>query len=137
MADRQPAFLYIEDHPASRMVMQLLLKELLGFEDLTLFEDSRDVVQRLEASGKTFDVVFLDLHVDPLDGVAVLKLLRQHETFASLRVVALTAGMMLDELNTVREAGFDGLISKPINLESFGEYVNQILAGETVWETYD
>ena len=136
MADRQPAFVYIEDHPASRLVMQLLLKELLGFEDLTMFEDSRDIVPRLEASGKTFDVIFLDLHVDPLDGFEVLKRLRQHEKFASSKVVVLTASMMLDELDTVREAGFDGLISKPLDPEFFGGYVNRILAGEAVWETY-
>jgi CheY-like chemotaxis protein len=136
MADRQAAFLYIEDHPASRLVMQLLLKELLGFEDLTMFDDSRDIVQRLEATGKTFDVIFLDLHVDPLDGFEVIKLLRQHEKFAPSKVVVLTASMMLDELDSVREAGFDGLISKPLDPGSFGDYVNRILAGEAVWETY-
>ncbi len=133
MAD-QPAFLYIEDHPASRLVMQLVLKELLGFEDLTMLEDSRDIVRRLEASGKTFDVIFLDLHVDPLDGFEVLKLLRQHEQFAPSKIVVLTASMMLDELDTVRKAGFDGLISKPISLDTFGDYVNRILAGGSVWE---
>jgi CheY-like chemotaxis protein len=135
MADQQPAFLYVEDHPASRLVMQLVLKELLGYEDLTMLDDSRDLLQRLEASGKTFDVIFLDLHVDPLDGYAVLKLLRQHEKFAASKIVVLTASMMLDELDQVRAAGFDGLISKPINLDSFGDFVKRILAGEDVWET--
>jgi hypothetical protein len=43
---------------------------------------------------------------------------------------------MLDELDSVREAGFDGLISKPLDPGSFGDYVNRILAGEAVWETY-
>jgi CheY-like chemotaxis protein len=139
MADQppqqQPAFLYVEDHPASRLVMQLVLKDLLGYEDLTMFEDSRDILQHLEASGKTFDVIFLDLHVDPLDGYEVLKLLRQHEKFAASKVVVLTASMILDEVDQVHAAGFDGLISKPINLDSFGDFVKRILAGEAVWET--
>jgi CheY-like chemotaxis protein len=134
MADQQPAFLYIEDHPASRMVMQLIVNDVLGYENLTMLEDSRDLLARLDAIGTIFDVIFLDLHVNPLDGYAVYKLLRQQAKFAQTRIIALTASILPDELHSVREAGFDGLIIKPLNPETFLDYVNRILVGESVWE---
>lgn len=134
MSDQQPAFLYIDDHPASRKVMRMMLEDVLGYENLTLLENSQDLLPWLEALDQTFDVIFLDLHLGPLDGFEICRLLKSDPRFKDSQIIALTASMMPDELNTVREVGFDGLISKPINHQIFGSHIERLLAGESVWE---
>ncbi|MBN1564780.1 MAG: response regulator [Anaerolineae bacterium] len=133
MADQDLSFLYIEDHPASRRVMQLLL-DVMGYSNLTLIEHTQDIIAQLEQTKKDFDVIFLDLHLSPLDGFEVQKLLRAHNRFGQAKIVALTASVMPNELHTVRQ-NFDGLIAKPLNYDTFFGYVTRILAGEPVWET--
>jgi two-component system cell cycle response regulator DivK len=129
----QPAFLYIEDHPASRRVMEMLLVELLGFTNLTMLADSDNLIGWLENLEQDFDIVFLDLHIRPLDGYDILTILRDDPHFQRARFVAMTAGIMPGELVKIREAGFDGLIGKPINHDTFQVALNRLLNGKEVW----
>ena len=131
---KMPSFLYIEDHPASRLVMELLLKNVMGSCELTMLSDSQNLLQALGEVGKTFDVIFLDLHIAPLDGFEIHALLRQQPQFQDAKIVALTASFLPEEFHQVRNAGFDGLIGKPLNHETFLSYVQQLLRGEMVWE---
>ena len=43
-----PVFLYIEDHVASRRIMQILLVEVMGYSQLTMLEDTQDIIADLE-----------------------------------------------------------------------------------------
>ena len=128
------SFLYIDDHPASRQVMELMLGEVMGVKHLTVFSNSEDVLVRIEELDSKFDVVFLDLHMEPQDGIAVYKMLRQHSNFQSAKFVAVTASIIPDELEKIRQTGFNGLLMKPIRYETFPNQVERILAGEDVWE---
>ncbi len=128
------SFLYVDDHPASQHVMELLLTEVMGVAHLTMFSNSENIIDRLEAIGINFDVIFLDLHMGHEDGFAVHNLLRQHPTFQMAKFVAVTASIVPEELTKIRTTGFDGLILKPLSYESFPQQVENILAGEAVWE---
>jgi CheY-like chemotaxis protein len=130
---QHPTFLYIEDHPASRRVMTLMLEEVMGYS-VTILENSADVAARVEAAPQPFDIIFLDLNVEPIGGLALIAQLRQHPRCASGRFVAVTASIMPSEMNAVRAAGFHGLISKPISPTQFPNQVARVLAGESVWE---
>lgn len=128
------SYLYIEDHPASQKVMELLLKEVCGVSQLMILSDSEDIVQRLETSNKTFDLIFLDMHIEPDNGFIVLEKLRRHPRLGQPKIVAVTATIMPEELKAIRHASFDGLISKPISFDTFPQQVQRILLGEkNVW----
>lgn len=132
-ADR-PQFLYIEDNVASRGVMETLLVEILGFSDLTMLDSTENAIQRLEATGKAFDVIFLDLMIEPLDGLSMCALFRNHLRFREAKIIAMTAEDSPADLAKVRSVGFDGLISKPLSPVKFPEQISQILSGKLVWE---
>jgi two-component system cell cycle response regulator DivK len=51
---------------------------------------------------------------------------------SGLRVLALTAHAMSGDRERALQAGFDGYITKPIDIRSFPETVKRALAGETV-----
>ena len=129
----QPAVLYVEDDANSRDVMRMMLKMSMRLQVVTFFENSQDFLARLLALTPRPDIIFLDIHVKPITGFDMLKIIREQPTFAQVPVVALTASVMNEEIHRLRDAGFDGCISKPIDIEQFPEHVRRILNGETIW----
>lgn len=128
-----PVILYFEDDRLSREVMKTCLTRGMGYQDVWIFEDSADFEQRLHGVGVQPDVIFLDIHIEPIDGFAMLKIIRQSEAFRSTKVVALTASVMNEEVKLLKEAGFDGVIAKPLDYDTFPTILHRILQGEQVW----
>lgn len=128
-----PVILYFEDDPLSREVMRACLTRGMGFSNVSIFEDSADFERRLDSVGAKPDVVFLDIHIEPIDGFAMLKRIRQSATYQSTKVIALTASVMNEEVKMLRDAGFDGVIAKPLDYDVFPAVLHRILEGEQVW----
>ena len=62
-----------------------------------------------------------------------LEMLRQHNTFKNVPVVALTASVMNEEIHRLKEVGFNGVIAKPVDMDTFPDVVNRLLSGEEIW----
>ncbi len=130
-----PVFLYIENDELSREVMKTLLLRGLGYRDLTMFATSDHFERHLENLAQKPDVIFLDIHMEPIDGFEMLKLIRRNQDYHTTPVIALTASVMNEEVRRLREAGFDGVIAKPINYDTFPTVLDRILSGEQIWNT--
>lgn len=128
-----PAFLYVEDDPLSREIMELLFVQVMGYPQLTVWEDSTDFMTKVQSLPTKPKVIFLDIHMLPIDGFSMLKLLRENEAYCKTTVVALTASVMSEEVKMLQTAGFDSCIAKPIDFRSFPETLTRILAGEKIW----
>ncbi len=129
----QPIFLYVENDEMSREVMKTLLTRGLGYSEVTLFESSADFAAQLEGLSYKPDIIFLDIHMEPIDGFAMLSTIRRHAAFNTVPVVALTASVMNEEVRRLRDAGFDGVIAKPINYDTFPNALERLLNGQQVW----
>lgn len=128
-----PAFLYVENDELSREVMSALLKRGLGYQKITILESSVDFETQLKNLATKPDIIFLDIHMEPIDGFEMLSLIRQNSDFQAIPVVAVTASVMNEEVKNLREAGFDGVMAKPLNYEAFPDILDRILSGEQVW----
>jgi two-component system cell cycle response regulator DivK len=62
------------------------------------------------------DLVLMDIQLPDLDGVEALNRLRANERTASIPVLALTAQAMHGDRERFLAAGFDGYISKPVDI---------------------
>lgn len=80
-------------------------------------------------------IILLDLNLNQndTDGFKVLQDIRQHPELAHIPVVAVTAFDPSMVIGPLKQAGFDGLISKPLRVNTFGVYINAILSGKSVW----
>jgi two-component system cell cycle response regulator DivK len=67
----------------------------------------------------------MDIQLPDMDGVQALGLLRSDASARSVRIVALTAYAMAQDRDRLLAAGFDGYISKPIDVKAFPEQVRQ------------
>jgi two-component system sensor histidine kinase EvgS len=131
----EPIFLYVENDELSREVMKTLLTRLLGYPQVVILESSHNFEQELAKIEPKPTVIFLDIHMEPIDGFEMLRLIHQEESYQKIPVVALTASVMNEEIRKLRESGFDGVIAKPLNYETFPRTLQRILNGEEVWNT--
>lgn len=125
--------LYVEDNANSRSVLTMIQRITPDLFNLTMFEDSRDFATRLSNLKPQPDLILLDIHVEPHNGFEMLKMVRAMPVYDRTPVIALTASVMNEEINTLQEAGFQGVISKPLNIDEFPDIIGRIMAGERVW----
>jgi CheY-like chemotaxis protein len=126
--------LCVEDDFSNRMVMKLLVEKTLSVQHYAIFENSADFLSKLRSLPVRPEIILLDIHVSPLNGFQMLQRIREDPVYFDTKVVALTASVMNEEVERLRNSGFDGAIGKPINLASFPVVIERILNGETIWQ---
>jgi two-component system cell cycle response regulator DivK len=62
------------------------------------------------------DLVLMDIQLSGADGLSALRRLRAEERTAAIPIVAVTAQAMAGDRERLLEAGFDGYLSKPVNV---------------------
>jgi CheY-like chemotaxis protein len=111
-ADR---ILIAEDNEKNIKLFREVL-QLSGFETL----EASTGEQAIElATRHTPDLVLMDIRLPGTDGIEALRRLREDERTADIPVVALTAQAMAGDRERFLEAGFNGYVSKPVNIVDF------------------
>jgi two-component system cell cycle response regulator DivK len=77
------------------------------------------------------ELVLMDIQLPGKDGFTLLGEIRA-SPHAAIRVLALTANAMSGDRERAMQAGFDGYITKPVDIRAFPELVKRALAGEAV-----
>ena len=72
------------------------------------------------------DLVLMDIQLPGKDGFTLLREIRD-SAWSGLRVLALTAHAMSGDRERAIEAGFDGYITKPIDIRSFPQEVERAI----------
>jgi two-component system cell cycle response regulator DivK len=115
--------LYIEDDPNNRMlVRRILMAE--GFE-VQEAANAHDGINT--ASHNPPDLILMDISMPDMDGLTATQHIRQIPHIAHIPVVALTANAMTGDREMILEAGCDGYISKPINIDTFVGEIMQFI----------
>src|SRR5688572_14674779 len=70
-------------------------------------------------------VVLMDIQLPDMDGASALAALRANPATAGLSVVAMTAFAMREDRERLLGAGFDGYMSKPIDVKEFARDVRR------------
>jgi CheY-like chemotaxis protein len=119
--------LIVEDSPDNMKLFRTLLT-LKGHDVTGLAggEGLLETIARVEP-----ELVLMDIQLPGKDGFALLSEIRE-SPHRGLRVLALTAHAMSGDRERAMQAGFDGYITKPIEIRSFPELVKRALAGEAV-----
>jgi two-component system cell cycle response regulator DivK len=71
------------------------------------------------------DLVIMDVRMPHVDGVEALHLLRADDRTASIPVLAVTAQAMQGDRERFLAAGFDGYLSKPLDIRELVDVVRQ------------
>lgn len=115
--------LLVEDSDTNRLVQRRILEQL-GYEP-ELAVDGRAALDRLEA-GERFDLVLMDIQMPRMDGLeatrGILEGLPEDE---QPRIAALTAHTAETDRQRCLDAGVDGYLAKPIEIEELIEVLTQ------------
>ncbi|MCE1225324.1 MAG: ATP-binding protein [Geobacteraceae bacterium] len=77
-----------------------------------------------------FDVALMDIQMPVMDGMETTRVIREREkkSGAHLPIIALTAHALKETREHMLSSGFDGYVSKPIDLKLLHEELRQVLA---------
>jgi two-component system cell cycle response regulator DivK len=115
--------LVAEDNDINRELIRIVL-EGQGYEVIEA-TTGKQALAVLE--GTHPDLVLLDIQMPELDGYKVISLIRENPQLKSLKVVALTAFAMDGDRERAMQAGFDGYLTKPIEIASLKSSINSLL----------
>jgi len=105
-----------------------LVRDVLQFKGYKTLE-ARTAHDGLElARANSPDLILLDIQLPDADGISTLGDLRRDEGTRGTPVVALTAFAMSDDRRRFLDLGFDGYISKPIDIRVFADQVRDFCA---------
>jgi two-component system, cell cycle response regulator DivK len=107
--------LVVEDNERNMKLFRDVL-HASGFRTLEAATGGRAVELAFEQRP---DLVLMDIQLPDIDGVEALGRLRADERFSSVPVLALTAQAMEGDRERFLAAGFDGYLSKPVNIAEF------------------
>ena len=126
MRGERELFLLVEDFEDSRFMMRRLL-EMSGYEVV----EASDGEQAVElAVQKQPALIFMDLSLPKLDGLAATRQIRQHQNMGNTPIVAISAHDSPESRTEALDAGCDEYVTKPIDFDQVGELIERFLPKE-------
>jgi CheY-like chemotaxis protein len=126
--------LLVVDNPDDELLTLLAFKENEIGNEVVITRDGADALDYLFGRGK-FEgrdifalpqLVLLDLKLPKVDGLEVLKQIRQNELTKLLPVVVLTSSKEETDIVKSYESGANSYIQKPVDFEQFSEAIKQL-----------
>lgn len=118
--------LYIEDNLDNMILVKRVL-EIEGYEVISAETGQEGLVKALETQP---DIVITDINLPDIDGYQVTDKLKKNAATAHIPIIAMTANVMKKDRENVIEAGCDGYISKPIDVDDLPGQVENFLKGK-------
>jgi len=105
--------LLAEDHD----INQIVARETLEHADFTveIAENGREAIEM--ALAKRYDLIFMDIQMPEMDGLAAAAELRRHPHLRDIPIVAMTAHAMSGDREKSLAVGMNDHITKPIDPE--------------------
>ena len=117
--------LYVEDNPANLELVEQLIARRADLHLLSAVNGSLGIEF---ARDHLPDVILLDISLPDINGLDVLKTLRDDPATAHIPVLAISAYAMPHNIEKGLEAGFLRYLTKPINVNEFMEALDRALA---------
>jgi DNA-binding response OmpR family regulator len=117
--------LLVDDDASIHKVLRLNL-ELEGYTVVSAF-NGEEALERLASSRP--DLVLLDVMMPVLDGLEVLRRIRENDATADLPVILLTARSTEEDMWQGWQRGVDYYLTKPFDIEELLRSLERLLAG--------
>jgi len=115
--------LYVEDNADNRT----LVRRILTAEGYNLLE-AANAAQALETlRNNKPDLILMDINMPDMDGYSLTAKIKDTPGLESIPIIALTANVMRGDRERSLEAGCDGYIQKPIDIDLLSEQIERFL----------
>ncbi len=115
--------LYVEDNFENR----LLVRRILMAEDYDVIE-AGDAFQAMKIVETTRpDLILMDINLPEVDGYTLTARLKEIPNLSQVPIIALTANVMKGDRERILDAGCDGYIQKPIDVDALPDQIRSFL----------
>ena len=118
--------LIVEDNEKTRK----LLRDVLQFKGYRTIEAEMGEDGVNLAMQHKPDLILMDYQLPGINGIEAFRRIRNSPDTAHIPIVAVTASAMPEEAKKMKEAGFDGLLTKPINVKGFVQFVADVFSAK-------
>lgn len=117
--------LIADDNQINRVVIKKMLSQFSVILDFV--ENGEEAVEKVKS--KIYDIVLMDIYMPVLDGLEATKKIRDMEDiyFKELPIIALTASVMENDINSIYENGLNDYQVKPFKLNELVEKINKYI----------
>ena len=117
--------LIVEDEPKNITLLRDLL-QVSGYSTI----EATDGKQGVElANAKKPDLILMDIQMPEMDGLEATRILKADATTSNIPVLALTSYAMKGDEERILQAGCDGYLAKPFNIQELLKTVAEYLSG--------
>ena len=122
--ENKGTILYVEDNPDNR----LLVRRILLSEDYSLLEaiDAKDALNVLKTAQP--DLILMDINMPDMDGYTLTAKIKSLPGFERVPILAVTANVMRGDKEKTLEAGCDGYIQKPLDIEQLTREIEKFIS---------
>ncbi|HEU0293273.1 MAG TPA: response regulator [Anaerolineales bacterium] len=122
--DSKGTILYVEDNLDNRV----LVRRILLSEDYDLIEavNAADALRVLKNTKP--DLILMDINMPDMDGYTLTSRIKTTPGFERVPILAITANVMRGDKEKTLEAGCDGYIQKPLDIDQLVREVERFLA---------
>lgn len=122
--EEKGTILYVEDNPDNRM----LVRRILLAEDYKLLE-ANNAFEAINLLATTIpDLILMDINMPDMDGYTLTAKIRSMPGLGRVPILALTANVMRGDKEKTLEAGCDGYIQKPLDIDQLTREIEKFLA---------
>jgi two-component system cell cycle response regulator DivK len=124
MISGKATILYVEDNADNRS----LVRRVLESEGYTVTEaaNANQALASLQKSQP--NLILMDINMPTTDGYALTSQIRTLPNFKKIPIIAVTANVMRGDRERSLEAGCDGYIQKPIDIDTLTQQIERYLA---------
>jgi len=122
--ENKGTILYVEDNPDNR----LLVRRILLSEDYSLLEatDAQEALTVLKTAQP--DLILMDINMPDMDGYTLTAKIKSLPGFERVPILAVTANVMRGDKEKTLEAGCDGYIQKPLDIEQLTREIEKFIS---------
>ncbi len=122
MSDQKLIF-HVEDNPDNRLLVRRLLTAF-GYQVV----EAENASQALEVLKTTQpDLILMDINMPDMDGYTLTIQLKSRPELMDVPIIAITANAMRGDRERTLDAGCDGYIEKPIDIDKFIDQIERFL----------
>ncbi|WP_054203791.1 MULTISPECIES: response regulator [Pseudoalteromonas] len=111
--------LLAEDQPVNQEIAYEILTSFGAHVDIA--NNGEEAIKKIEK--EKYDLVLMDMQMPVLDGISATKIIREGLSNTALPILAMTANAMQQDINRCTNAGMNGHIAKPIDVNMLVEQI--------------
>jgi len=119
--------LYVEDNSDNRN----LVNRVLHAEGYSIIEaiNAKQAIEKLQSN--QVNLILMDINMPDMDGYTLTAKIKWMEKYAKIPIIAVTANVMRGDREKSLEAGCDGYIQKPIDIDILPQQIERFMIRST------